>query len=284
MRLLPYCLLIGALAWLSGLLVLGCSASAFPFSSGTGGGYSSTGGTTGGSAGSSFSTGFGGQVFVSSGSNGAGGSSSTAGGDAGVPPSGAGGGGGATSASGDCDTGADCPSGSCVAVTPGGFRVCFVPPVVATTCTSSQDQCCSATTQPCQGSVACDVGPLVPTCTASSTPYNQCAMDQCAADADCASGQICAPAGTLGLGVRACVAAACKVDTDCTAYPGGICAPVQEPCCSATAGLYCEYPGYGGCRRSSDCPSTSAYPNQTCVPDVTTGVASCQDSGPVCPS
>jgi hypothetical protein len=109
-------------------------------------------------------------------------------------------------------------------------------------------------------------------------PHNQCAVDQCAKDVDCAAGQICAPAGTLGLEIRACVFAHCKLDTDCAVHPGGMCAPAQDPCCTASDGLFCVYPSNGGCRDSSTCPQ-GTY----CFPNATTGVASCQPGGPLCP-
>jgi hypothetical protein len=110
--------------------------------------------------------------------------------------------------------------------------------------------------------------------------HNVCGVDQCAKDVDCASGQICAPAGSLGLEIRACVSAFCKVDTDCTAHAGGICAPVQAPCCGASAGLFCVYPGYGGCRKNADCTTAQTY----CAPDAATGVSSCQTGSPICPA
>jgi hypothetical protein len=114
-------------------------------------------------------------------------------------------------------------------------------------------------------------------------PHNQCGENQCAKDVDCASGQICAPAGTLGLEINACVDAYCKVDGDCTAHPGGVCVPVADPCCAASASLFCDYPGNGGCRRAADCPSAPNQPSRYCAPDPTTGAASCETGAPVCP-
>ena len=139
--------------------------------------------------------------------------------------------------------------------------------------------------QLCPNNAPCYVGPLVPVCAGiPMPPHNQCGVDQCAKDVDCATGQICAPVGTLGVKIRACVNAHCKLDADCTAYPGGICAPVQDPCCGAIAGLFCDYPNNGGCRKSSDCPALPNHPSRYCAPDPTSGVASCQDGGPICPA
>jgi hypothetical protein len=106
-------------------------------------------------------------------------------------------------------------------------------------------------------------------------PHNECAADQCSADKDCGANQICAPAGTLGLRIRACLSAACKTNADCTAAVGGVCAPVQEPCCNTVAGLFCRYPG-NGCRKNGDCPSP-----QFC--DTSSGVAVCATGAPACP-
>jgi len=113
--------------------------------------------------------------------------------------------------------------------------------------------------------------------------HNQCGADQCEKDIDCAPNQICGLAGTLGLQIRACVTAYCKIDADCEAYPGGLCAPVREPCCGTSAGLYCVYAGHGGCRSDADCPPTSAEPSRYCAP-ATDGTATCQTGTPVCPA
>jgi Cys-rich repeat protein len=107
-------------------------------------------------------------------------------------------------------------------------------------------------------------------------PFNQCAIDQCGQDADCLNGQICGLAGTLGRQIRACLPAGCKVDADCTAAPGGICAPVKEPCCGTSAGLACVYPA-AGCRQNADCGD-----GQYCQPDGTTAV--CKAGAPICPA
>jgi hypothetical protein len=157
--------------------------------------------------------------------------------------------------------------------------VCVLPPATATSCTGSLDQCCPATQHLCPKGAPCYLGPLVPVCTGIPLqPHNQCGIDQCAKDVDCAPGQICALAGTLGLLIRACVNAHCKVNADCTAHPGGICAPVEDPCCTASDGLFCVYPA-DGCRKDADCGS-----QHYCAPNPTTGVASCQGGTPVCPA
>jgi len=123
---------------------------------------------------------------------------------------------------------------------------------------------------PCVTSGDCGTGRYF---CATGEPNGYC-QRECGKDADCPDGQICAPAGTLNFKIRACVAAGCKVDADCTAYPGGVCAPIDDPCCNATAGLSCVYPG--GCRHSSDCP-----PQHFC--QITGSQAACQPGAPVCP-
>jgi hypothetical protein len=165
-----------------------------------------------------------------------------------------GGAGGAIPNSGDCDSDDDCPGGTCVELTPGGFRVCATPPTEATMCTGSGfDSCC--TTAECAEGI-CYESPLVPFCAGVvMEPHNECGVDQCAKDADCMNGEsggACVPAGALGFKVAACISAACRHDTDCADEPGGICATIEEPCCGTTAGLFCVYPS-DGCRTSSEC-------------------------------
>ncbi len=285
MRLLAHGLILG-------LFSLGCSngSSALGYSGAGPGGYGGAVGTTGSWTGSG---GGGGGLSLSSGAT-SGTTTSTTTGSATVgaasssssssSSSGSDAGSG-TGGSGDCQTSADCPEGqSCVAVTPGGFDVCQVTPKPVTTCTSSLNQCCPSS-MPCPDGAPCYLGPLVPVCAGVvMQPHNQCAVDQCSKDADCAADRICALAGTLGLEIRACVAAYCMLDTDCAAHPGGTCAPAQDPCCSASAGLFCVYPGNGGCRSDADCPAISGHPSRYCWPDATSGIASCQDGGPVCPA
>jgi len=280
MRLLTYGLL-------SGFLSLGCSSAVALTGTGSGaGGYGGAAGTTGSWTGSGGASGTGGGLQLSSGatSSASGSASGSTAASSGATSSASGAGGGGVSTSGDCMSGSDCPSGQCVAVTPGGFNVCLVALTPATTCTSALDQCCPATS-PCPDKEACYLGPLVPVCAGvAMAPHNQCAVDQCAKDADCAANQICALAGTFGLEIRACVAASCKLDTDCTAHAGGMCAPAQDPCCVASDGLFCVYPGNGGCRSDADCPPTSGHPTRYCSPDSAAGIASCQDGGPICPA
>jgi hypothetical protein len=285
MRLLAYGLLIG-------FFTVGCSSgtSGLGVSSGAGG-YGGAMGTTGSWTSPMTTGGAGGYGFISSGGSSDATTSSTVGGTGGTSStsgsssSTSGTGGSATSSSGDCESSSDCTGGGqCVAVTPGGYLVCLAPPAMATTCTSLLDQCCP-TTNPCPDSELCYQGPLVPVCAGTlMAPHNQCAVDQCSQDADCTGAQICALAGTFGLEIRACVAAYCKLDTDCTAHAGGLCAPAQDPCCSAYDGLFCVYPDDGGCRSNADCPAITGHPSRYCMPDPVTGIASCQDGGPVCPA
>ena len=107
--------------------------------------------------------------------------------------------------------------------------------------------------------------------------YNTCAVDQCQSDAGCSNqgyDAVCLPAPMLGRKIRACMWVACRVNGDCDAAPGGYCAPVDDPCCSFPAGLFCVYPG--GCRDDSDCPNGYCQP----APEG----ASCQPGGPICPA
>src|SRR5438552_2543479 len=68
---------------------------------------------------------------------------------------------------------------------------------------------------------------------------------------------ICAPAGAYGP-VRTCVVAHCKTSADCDVKAGGVCAPIQNPCCKLPQGLACVYPG--GCQKLADCKN-----NQYCT-------------------
>jgi hypothetical protein len=109
---------------------------------------------------------------------------------------------------------------------------------------------------------------------------NQCLTDGCASDADCfdappADG-VCLPPGAFGMPKRECAVAYCLTDLECTAEAGGICAPVDNPCCSKPAGLACVYPS--GCRFSSDCPA--GY----CEIDFMTGEGVCKPGAPICPA
>jgi hypothetical protein len=191
---------------------------------------------------------------------------------------GAGGGGGGRN-SGDCNTDADCSGGTCVELTPGGFRTCEHTPQEATTCMPpDMDQCCDSAQCPMGGKCfyvhgSCG-GPAM-------VPGNQCENDQCHTDADClpedpSAVGICAPAGTFGFDVRTCLVGSCKLDRDCKAEAGGKCEPIADPCCGAYArGLFCVYPD--GCRTNNDCPG--GY----CEADVQSGRGVCKPGSPPCP-
>lgn len=175
---------------------------------------------------------------------------------------------------GDCASNADCPGGRCVELTPGGYRVCATPPIEATRCTGFPgEQCC--TSADCD-SGRCYASPLVPVCSGIlPQPRNVCGADQCGMDAACpANAPVCVPAGALGYKVRACMAASCLLDADCKAAPGGRCAPVANPCCSASLGLYCRYPNEG-CRSNADCARGYC--------DVEGGRSRCFPGAPRCP-
>jgi len=177
--------------------------------------------------------------------------------------------------SGDCDTAADCPPDTeCMEVAAGGYRVCTDVVVEAVACGSKLDECCN-TARCAEG--LCLSTPLTPFCGGvQQVEYNVCAVDQCDNQGDC-NGQdsVCLSAPMLGYKVRACYYTQCRHDTDCEAEVGGICAPVQEPCCGGSAGLYCVYPS-DGCRTNADC--VDGY----CQPGVDR--ATCETGGPICPA
>lgn len=178
--------------------------------------------------------------------------------------------------SGDCDTDADCaPNGHCIELSPGGFRVCQFPVPEATTCSEpANDECCDSTD--CAAPSKCYLGPIVPSCGGPQIlPHNQCATDLCSAGS--CPGGLCAPAGTVNNAVMTCIASACSKDTDCTAHAGGICATYVDPCCNATTGLACIYPGIN-CRTSADCGNDSY-----CGIDAS-GAPVCMKGGPACPA
>ena len=185
------------------------------------------------------------------------------------------GGGGGSPSEGDCQTSADCGGTACVAVTPGGFKVCTDDVVQATSCTGSGfDECCD--TAACNGAGICLTAPLFPYCGGPQPlEYNVCATDQCQSDADC-SGNVCLPSPMMGYQVRTCFAAQCKLSSECTAEAGGVCAPVRDACCNGTVGLYCVYPS-DGCRSGADC-NNDAY----CMLDFDR--AHCEPGFAVCPA
>lgn len=159
--------------------------------------------------------------------------------------------------SGDCDSDADCPpSGHCVQLTPGGFRVCQYPTPEATSCDDPMNDTCCSTSECTKPGEKCLPGPIFASCGGPQIlPYNQCASDLCKVDADCEGPAVCAPADTVGAQVASCLwAPECKHDFDCGAQAGGICATVRDSCCSGVVGLFCIYPGIN-CRSDDDCAS-----------------------------
>ena len=210
------------------------------------------------------------------------------GGSSGQAGSGAQAGAGGGKNSGDCDDTVPaqaCPQGeTCKELTPGGFRTCSKPPVEATSChehdPGSMDQCC--TSKDCSEG-KCFSSTQMPQWScggAQPVEHNVCMADQCSSDDDCkqdGSPRICVAAGAVGNAVSYCLRASCHTDADCSAEPGGICAPVRQPCCRALAGLLCVYPTHG-CRSDSDCPQGH------CEADFTRGVAECKDGPAMCPA
>lgn len=177
--------------------------------------------------------------------------------------------------SGDCDSDADCPpDGTCVELTPGGFRVCKFPVPVATACTDPMnDQCCDSTD--CDPGETCFPGPLLPHCGGPQIlPHNQCGEDQCSSPF-CDVG-LCAPGGTVNNKIAVCLTALCYLDTDCTAHAGGICATYTDSCCNAPTGLFCIYPGIN-CRSDADCPGGHCALNEGGSPTCMPGGAPCPE-------
>lgn len=237
----------------------------------TGGGGSTTGGSGGSVAGAGGSTG--GVGGSTGGVSGSGGSTG-----------GVGGSGGTATQSGDCsdvDPALFCPDNgsSCTELVPGGFTMCVVEPMPATQCLNpGVDECCD--TSECSNGGECFEGPVVPWCGgAAPQVMNECALDQCADSSECGENNFCVPRGAFGNKVKFCAAALCQHDSDCTTNVGGICAPVNDPCCGAPRGLFCVYPDGGGCRNDADCA-----PGHYCEANYATGVASCVEGFAQCPA
>lgn len=181
--------------------------------------------------------------------------------------------GGPLEGSGDCESDDDCPSGSCVALGPGGFLSC-TEDLEATECTpSGSDECCDS------GDCTSGICALVPGDAQCGGVFiggfNGCMIDECASDDDCFTDGICLPAGVLGRPVRRCMYALCRVDSDCADESGGVCAPVQTTCCDGPNTLACVYPS-DGCHDSDDCDGI-----ETC--DLTGPRAHCVSDPVACP-
>jgi hypothetical protein len=209
---------------------------------------------------------------------GTGASTTGTGASTGTSTTGAGGG----SPLGDCQTDADCGTGTCAPLTPGGYLVCLdiLPPITSCTSPMSKNQCCSSAD--CKSGQACYSSGVLTECSGGPAVqiYNECVGDACASDADCTGGaspQICAPAGAFDHPVRACFTAYCHTSADCTAHPGGACVTVTQPCCAVPGGLACVYPG--GCRKNADCGE-----NGPCQIDPPTGTGQCLSGVVSCPT
>lgn len=199
---------------------------------------------------------------------------------------------------GDCQSSMECMGGgTCVELTPGGFRTCQYPAQPNTQCGLGQggmsgtggggggtggaapvlDECCENVedVNDCGDNELCITTPLYPSCGQQEPPHNICQNDghECDNNANCSNNDqgpgFCIPEGTFGSQVRKCIRISCATDSECTAQPGGRCVPVDETCCpGAVRGLYCTYDA-GGCRKDADCGA-----GNTC--QVSAGVASCQ--------
>lgn len=257
------------------LTCAGCGSSGGP--SGAGGSTgTATAATTDVSSAATGNGGSGGSSATTASAGGAG-SSTTASSTSGASSSAGSGSGGAPSGSGDCSADAQCPGSKCVAIFPGGFRVCADVLVEATTCSQPDFDACCGSTMPCPGGQHCYAGPLDPFCGGvQMLPHNECAMDQCASDAACGPESACLVAGVLGRKERACFPAPCKHDDECVDVAGGACAPVADPCCGQATTLYCIYPG--DCRSNADCG------NGYCAIDPATKRAACTATPPLCPA
>lgn len=176
-----------------------------------------------------------------------------------------------SNAMGDCSSDADCPEGTCVELTPGGYRVCRVTPIEATGCDAGRADACCDSSDCATG--ACFLGPIRVFCGGPvREPANECGTSDCTTDADCTGGDVCAPAGTLGP-VALCVSASCRVDADCNAEAGGHCVVAAEPCCGVRVGLVCAYSD--GCRSDADCATGYC--------GIELGRARCMAGRPICP-
>lgn len=247
------------------LFLVGCSPE-FRLA-GTGGGDGTGGAGTTSSTSTGETVGVGGAGGASSSVSGPGGgptTTTTTTGTGGAPPQ---------MNSGDCVNDSDCKTGQCVELTPGGFRVCQTTPKEANNCDIDPPGvgCCNSSQ--CEGGAKCFPSTH---CGGIVQQGNECQSDQCSKNDDCKDiAGICAEAGTLGNPVNQCKHTACKLDTDCKAKPGGICAPVEDPCCPVIRGLFCVYPN-GGCRTSADCPGGSYC-------EIEGDTAFCKPGGPNCP-
>lgn len=164
-----------------------------------------------------------------------------------------------------CASDLDCPGGTCVELTPGGFRVCSTEPPGPQLCTDAggsgpfSDECCTTCAQ--------GVCSLVTSCGgAFMVPHNQCLEDACTKNSDCGPKGLCMPRGAGGR-MRYCLANnECLIDEDCNQGPNGACvltttvgpAAMCSPwgCGSLPDGpyvgsLHCEY--NAECTRDVDC-------------------------------
>jgi len=221
--------------------------------------------------------GCGGRVTLSTSTTSSSGAGGQTGGSTGVSSSS----GGGASQHGDCASDADCAGKPCVALTPGGYRVCESAPPPAAGCGSVPGECC--TTMDCMGpgNPGCYDDAALPLCGGvRRPPGNACIGDDCEEDADCGPQSICTPPRVLGRPNRACMAAFCHTDADCTRRLGGVCRPILNQCCSIPRGLACMYPG--GCSGDDDCRPGDSSKVFDCMIDPSTGESACtQDFG--CP-
>ena len=185
---------------------------------------------------------------------------------------------------GECASDADCPAGACVALAPGGYKVCAAIPKEAQGCTMPPgpipDQCCKSSD--CKGG-ACYPSSELPYCGGVPMPaYNVCIPKGCTTDDGCIHNNpdpwICLPAGAFGYPTGTCFTAYCRTGADCTAQGAGSCRPIANPCCGVPSALACVYAG--GCARDADCGSDGT---KHCAIDAATGSAVCKPGSVGCP-
>lgn len=189
--------------------------------------------------------------------------------------------------SGDCTTSAECNGGTCVELTPGGYRVCVNPVSEATACQNPQnefDECCKSSD--C-ASGKCYAFPATPYCGgAQPIEHNVCASNGCeegvACTLDGGGAGACMPAGAFGYKVASCISVGCLKDTDCTKESGGRCALIDNPCCGSPIGLFCTYPS-NACAKQSDCPD-GQHCGVSADPSTGEDVAQCEPGLVPCPA
>lgn len=157
---------------------------------------------------------------------------------------------------GECLSNAECMSGACYELFPGGYSVC-VGGSISMGCTDPMlDKCCSDAE--CAMGEYCVPAPVVPSCGGPfMPPQNVCAVPECSSDADCqnmmSGPAACISAGIFGRPLNTCLPAPCLSHADCTEEPNGACVPIVPTCCSGPVMMACAYAS-DGCLSDAYCP------------------------------